>query len=366
MATLPTVQSKQKELEAILLKIVEDNLPQAGAFSKIGQVLIETCVTQLETAISGFRDEFVVKASTKLSGSKTSPLILPQGTRYSYQSETCVLFVIEQKPTVRTLSFEYSDNYRLALPYLIFVPVFQVVNNKYHFAGLGLACRTEPLEDMSDMLYHINLPNVSRVNDTQRDKMGKPNGDVDSFAGLSVCNGNVGNKGYSPKRMKLNMMAEDTIDHFWRSEFTEELVDYRDYMRGKEPENYDTYALWQERSIVDPLFTLKSNYCPAVKLNKFIKIILESYDASAIDLNDIANTEITRIHDESWQTLIKSARDNYRVITKSVVDNLDGMLKKFATELSKGLTVITQDTIRRTVQLAISQALQAAVKQERS
>lgn len=362
MARLAMRQDPVKDLEKILSQVVSDNLPQREAFEKISALLVSSCVDTFEEALKNYRTCFVEAIGSFSAAHDSANVLLPEGTRFFRQTDESAVFVIEHKPCVRNLIFKasainagrlYKPRFRLALPYLIFIPVFKF--NPLRFSCMCVAYRTASLTSMDDMLYHPNLPNLGRPLPGGKDK---PEGDVRSFAEMVMC------QGYD-----LDLSGEDSLqgkiqqlmDHFWNSAYSAELTTMWDKMQDRCPQFFKDLNTWEEHSAADPTFVLRIPWVPAIRLNRLVHLIFEHHDTNSSRVGALTTEHISDIYTSSWQIVQGKIKEGQHAFAATFLQKLDEILKTFAANLAKGMMVITNDTIRRTVQLAIAKALKDAV-----
>jgi hypothetical protein len=382
MAKLGMGGSKPKDLEKELLRVVKDNQPHEDVFRKISAALMSPCVEIFEQAISQYRDNFVAQVTSIVQGDQTADdILLPEGTRFYRRSDTAALFVIEHKPCVRTLIFTESEevnprvngfkqSYRLSLPYLIFVPVFRYYTDTNHhadkpfFSAMCVAYRNEPLTSLNDMLYHPNLPNLGRPNHTDARERDNPNGDVKTFQEMIMCQGRATMSHYGNafelEPTNLNDMIAKLMAHFWNSNYTGELSAMWTKMKHRD-KRFESLATWEKHSKEDPLFVLKVNWVPAIRLSSLIQKTMEHHDANTSALTERTSSYVGKIHDATWQKLLGNIKSGQKDLAAVFAQRLDDILKRFAANLARSMTVINNDTVRRTVQLAIAQALKESV-----
>jgi len=174
-------------------------------------------------------------------------IIFPDNTKYYKKIGAYDIFIIEEKPSMRLLTFQKSllhgcrlPNERktpwdgniqcyVSLPYVVFAFVFFERSSLSEY--FTVFYRTEPLRSMDDYLCESNLPNVSN---------GK------------VC---LGDFSLSPSST-LASKVEFLIQHFWSSSFNEDIRTQYYKMTKIEPK-LTTLAEWIKNSADDPAFVLK-------------------------------------------------------------------------------------------------------------
>lgn len=176
--------------------------------------------------------------------------MLPAGCRLCREHGGKTIFVIEQAPQVRNLTWkkveekkvEESENsqngskWRLAFPYVVFVIIFSgeaISETKIFYSRM-------PLSDESSPLLRVNVANV---HDDSK-----------------ICTGSVRVEGKT-----LAQKAESFVSKFWQSEFNSDLIGGYKMAAGKFPQ-VASLAKWQEETKNNPLFPLAIEWVPAGKL----------------------------------------------------------------------------------------------------
>jgi hypothetical protein len=192
-----------------------------------------------------------------------SPIIFPEGTRLAYTKGHRTVLVIEQKPQVRTVTFDgelLSENtakksvavvdsgyrYTLAFPYVYFVMVFDSGKYRYH----ELYFRNKALTSVREHVHLAPIPNVFR----DREGHDRP-----------MCMG----KGFADmvrEETTITRQCEVVISDFWQSTFSEDLGTGHPEKVDKRISNP---AKWQENTQKDPLFAISINW-PKGKTVKWV------------------------------------------------------------------------------------------------
>jgi hypothetical protein len=180
--------------------------------------------------------------------------ILPLGTRFHVRKGDYDFFVIEQAPSVRTISvssnFLRIDNqkqFSLAFPYVVFLLVFERGRLQSQYTSY----RNRPLESLGDRLC---LPNLSNMD------------------GLGVCTGFGGHRVDG-----LAARVSEVISHFWASEFNNDLkANFDSYSRREE--TLKNFATWEKNSKKNPLFVLDIDWRPKCSLRELLMESLDQID----------------------------------------------------------------------------------------
>jgi hypothetical protein len=173
--------------------------------------------------------------------------VLPENCRFVQHTDTCSIYVIEQKPQVRTLYFsndiaahveiprmisnkKEGDRYKVALPYVVFL----VRLTGGRFEVMKVFYRTRPLTHLEDELFHTNLPNVH------------PNEN-------SVCVGY--DVAFFNSCDPPTKQVSDVIKHFWGSMFNTDLSESY-FAMAKNDYRLANLQTWVQSSASDPMFVL--------------------------------------------------------------------------------------------------------------
>jgi hypothetical protein len=358
---------KKASVEKEINKVISEGLPKEEAFARLSRSIMEDCIYHLKDAIVKFRENFVLSIGNKVQAVQADLCLLPEGTRFFTQTNSCIIFVIEQKPGVRTLFFEKGainlenrETFRLSLPYIIFIPIFSRHQDKSPYLSGVITCyRNNPLTSLDDMLFHPNLPNMG-----QGDRIEiLPEGNITDWTQMIMCQGHTEKfQIFWPKSGDVTTMVNEIIGHFWDSKFGDHLDSYYFEMAERDPGHFKDLSTWERSSIGNPFFVLQSQWVPAVRLSKLLSMIVDYHDNTTNPLISQINSYISQVHDQVWQKVISSTKEKQKEIANIVTRHLDIILRKFSQQLGQNLAVIPNDTIRRTVQLAIAKALTEATE----
>ena len=293
--------------------------------------------------------------------------ILPENTRLISRKgdQTCV--VIEYTPRIHTLFFKYSPinegvdyktAYKLALPYMIMVPIFvKTDRDQYRLRGMCTGVRTAPLTKPDDWIHYSNLPNLCRPND--------PSVPITTWVELQTCLGKRDDrKPFLLYGSSIRLMTDELMRHFWSSAYTNELVITWYYINQREPRMKDLHV-WEKSSQRDPLFPLQVKWPKAVTVRKLLNMIFadkEHQDHHTPDPIRAAVREyVSKVHHDVWNGLLKIAPGLNCNLSGQFKKKWEEFLYRFTKQLTQGMQVITSDTIRRTVTIAIKEAIRGAV-----
>lgn len=225
------------------------------------------------TTIDELASESVIHEKTTLTSSfleklshgfnlNSSPFILPKNCRFVKQYNDEVesqrfLFVLEDKPTTRTLrvnlsmessverlktegkleEFGYKDfvlkpigvpyTFRVSFPYIVHVLVLTLTPSLDPTISHSLFYRLSPLKSTFDYLLKSNLPNIDEAQ--------------------KVCPGS-----YHIKSTSIPDMIDEYFDHFWSSVFNKDLPS--NYLAYQNTEFVSDFLQWQYYSVKDSQF----------------------------------------------------------------------------------------------------------------
>lgn len=202
--------------------------------------------------------------------SKETPYIFPDGAKVAYTKGQRSVIIIEQKPQVRTVSFneelvksrnvaklsvgrtESGYRYTLAFPYVYFVLVFD--KGKYTFHELYF--RNKPLTSVREHIYLAPLPNVFRG----EDRINK-----------AMCMGHNFRKEVN-EELTIARQVDLVIAEFWQKTFNADLGTGGHENVDKRIKNF---AIWQKNTEEDPLFVLGVNWPKGKTLKGVVEKLLD-------------------------------------------------------------------------------------------
>lgn len=198
-------------------------------------------------------------------------IIFPENCRFFYKKGQSFLVVIEQKPHVRSLSFDKeilgkfkntskvrsrkdrTELIQLSLPYIVFVFHFKNLSKNsssafFEIQGFYSGWRKKSLSSFEDELYHPLLPNI--------------------HTNLNIC---MGHK-WSLKGDNISNLVNKALTDYWSSVFNDDLSDF-----WWEKRNYDnrftTAYSWAEETKSNSDFILSANFGkPYKKLENLVNL----------------------------------------------------------------------------------------------
>ncbi len=217
-------------IDDVLTKVVHESIKKYQQKLNVG---VEDSVSDLLEAFKQKITESIFDAASTWKIANKEPVMFPRGCRYAYARGTSTIFVVEQDPGVRTLSFDFSygvrnaERHALAMPYVVFLA--HLKNN--WLVGLYCGWRTAPLQTLSDLISCPLLPNIHE--------------------NLAVC--------MALDLRYENQTVENAISDFWNSTFNN---DVSDRWQAKSAVSLDltTPESWVEKSEENPLFMLELDF----------------------------------------------------------------------------------------------------------
>lgn len=260
----------QKALDVLSVRLSENDralsqdiltrafIPILNRFQQKVNVGIQDSVTDILTAFRNrLQDEVFGVAQSYEASQKQQKLLLPMNCRFARTKGESDIFVIEQTPMRRTLTFKLDQNVlrtNLQLPYCLFLFHFK----KGRLAEVYHYWRTQPLTSLNDKLHHPLLPNIHKSH--------------------SICFGNVVTSGDT-----VSEVIETTISGFWGSAFNNDLPQH--FHRIKDVPKLSTLENWSQRSSDPFLFGEIDLPTDHTTLDKAIDTCLQyqpDFDAQAL------------------------------------------------------------------------------------
>jgi hypothetical protein len=242
-------------------------------FNRVSQEFVGNLTDEADTVIRELNIDLCEKIWDSFQGykelSKESPYIFPDGTKIAYTKGNRTVVVIEQKPQVRTVTFdgelltrsqsqqaqsvtESGYRYTLSFPYVYFVIVF----DKSKYTCHEMYFRNKPLSSVREHIYLAPLPNVFRNTES---------------TSRAVCMGGDF-KNAVKEELTIARQCEMVIADFWLRAFNNDLGD-------GEPENVDrrirNYAVWQQNTASDPMFILSVNWTKGKTIKGVVEAMLD-------------------------------------------------------------------------------------------
>jgi hypothetical protein len=156
----------------------------------------------------------------------SGPFALPSSCKFIFKKENVTVFIIEQSPQVRTISY-LGTRFQIALPYVIFVATVR----QSDFLWLQVFFRTSPLQYEADELLCPALPNVR--------------------ADYTICFPEPKNRNATP-----GQVAEEAIQNYWGSNFNKDLQAFFNSAASQFVQ-LRSFEEWQNQSKADSQFVLK-------------------------------------------------------------------------------------------------------------
>ncbi len=372
-------QKTRIDLQNVLRGIARKGLSKRRDFKEVSGPVLAFCQDAIQEAVRNFKTPFLAQASgTPLS---KAPSIMPDGVKFFQNNGDTLQFLIEQKPTVRTLKFatelsrgctefahvKHYNNYRLALPYVVFLIKLGRLSNGFALMDSYVYYRNESINSLDDILYFPNFPNVNWPSNMlhlrHMDIFISDRGDFPEIPSsplsrtgteTRICRGVEFSGSVFNEISNTSAVCQNAIAHFWSSSFNTDYLAYyhcysRRYREIRSPE------FWKLSTEVNPLFPLDLKWVPCVKISD---IFADQNQSSNADISQ----HVTSVFDEAWRTVQNEFMSSTEPLDKIFVGEMDKVLQSFSVHLVRNLSVIRDDTVRRTVQLAVSQALSEAVK----
>lgn len=180
----------------------------------------------------------------------SGPAALPYGCKFVFKRKDASVYVIEQIPQVRTISY-LGKKFRISLPYVIFVATIR--NNT--FMWLQVLFRTSALHNEADELMCPALPNIY-------DGAGKR---------FMICFPVPQNRNAGPAQI-----ADEAVQNYWGSNFNKDLSAFFNAASSQFPQ-VRSFEEWQLHTGTNPSF--------AVKL---------AWQSAGIDVSRLANDMLNR------------------------------------------------------------------------
>jgi hypothetical protein len=275
--------------------------------------------TNIETLLLEFRDHVVhrswLAAQKWCRWDKDKFVLFPDYTRIYYRKGTREVLVQEYPPQVRVMSFkerlakckdgteamkfqedEPTRTYSLALPYLIFIFVFE----EGLFSAVYVGFSDRPLKDCHEPMFRPYLPNIDST--------------------LKLCLGKE-LKHNKLIRGNVSQQAAYILSHFWQTTYCDEWSQHywmnKSHFMECDP-RMATLEAWQEASIDNSLFVIEDvKWLPHAE-RKVGDIIMRIFENEPTDVK-FGN----EIYDAIYQMFQETIR-------KTVVDQLESVESKFS------------------------------------
>lgn len=227
-------------VEGVLTRVIRDTLHTYQQKINVG----------IQDSVGDLLDTFKQKVAQQIFDTantwkvvKREPVLFPRGCRFCSTKGESTIFVIEEDPQVRALSFaggmmgssrpSYLGNpeyISLALPYVLFIVHFR----DGRFVGLYSGWRTHALVSLNDLMARPLLPNIH-----------------DNF---NVCMG----RSFTPSGQSMAEQSLNALNHFWNSTFNNDISDawWSKFRLGN---RLMTGRRWADESALDATFILQMN-----------------------------------------------------------------------------------------------------------
>ena len=227
----------------VLTAVVHESIKNYQQRLNVG---IEDSVSDLLEVFRHKITESVFNTAATWQIANKEPIVFPRGCRYAYTRGSSTIFVVEQDPGVRTLSFNVgydygqpSERFALAMPYVVFIVHFKDVTvgpvpvRPDKFKGLYCGWRCAPLRTLNDQISRPILPNIHE--------------------NLNVCMSNrMDSHGFASS-------TEEAISGFWNSTFNRDVSD-RWNERATVSEKLSGVDTWVSETEINPLFMLDLDF----------------------------------------------------------------------------------------------------------
>lgn len=307
--TVPRVKAATTDVAKDLVSLIEDSI--------LTNIQVEAPKPALDAMLK-LRKYFDQKLSNWNHHKKsTMAQVQPEGTRFVRVGDTHTAFVIEQKPTLRTLNFDDRLLSRLeawnseskaggdyvkrqvSLPYVIFVVVMQNEGATYQSGNLRTYFRNKPLVALQDDLCSSILPNMS----------------------TNVCMG----PGWGSSYGSPCQVVEEMLSHYWGAGFTMDYLTAWNWMAA-EDKRFLNARTWSEATEADPDFAINVKWQRHMSLQQ---ALVESVPALAdstshCDVEFIAHT--IKAFEEEISKLIKSAGKISPILLQKIIAKAEAKL----------------------------------------
>ena len=262
---------------------------------------------------------------------------LPEGTKFFFTSSRRQAVIIEQKPQIRSLYFEKgfaggSGRYHLALPYVIFLIIF----DDLAFHSLYVYYATKPMTSLDSEVFRINLPNIWGEN--------------------RVCTGSL-----SFKSRTLAGRVEEVVAHYWQSKFNNDLAATYSEMAHRGGA-FSNLASWQAASQKDPLFVLRVNWlaCNSYTPNQIVANCMQGGIASRISNFDNLISQALQTEGVNIGAIAKKCCDNI-YIDQRYPNKAISALKQQLVMITQNICQAFSEVLSNSLEAPDEQALVAAV-----
>jgi len=281
--------------------------PMVNATMKRGaRKLLEKCTDMVDRLLRDYKSRLLDELGNPFMTEDGKAVVFPEGTKFfsHYQGNTVV--VVEEKPRIRTVLFDgfqaqesYDrDSFQLAFPYFIYIMSFARNSGKYHFAGLQVGYRNDPLTSNEDEIFTCNLPNITD---------------------MSVC------LNWGRDDSNIAKLCEQCITNFWSSHFNNDGTENWCAM-AKKDKRLTSPEAWERASLADPLFVLQVNWHRSHQILR--QVVVEETQPDDNEVNEFLQRLISQTFarcveslplSEVEKTLSTALRDTVAIAVKEAV-----------------------------------------------
>lgn len=321
-------ENKDKISQDILSRLVIDTLKRFQ--EKVNTGAEDSVADLLDTFKKKVLNEVFDLSQNWLVSTKRERILFPQNCRFLYTVGCSTIAVIEEAPSIRTLTLDnalladertgatrVTSRHALALPYTVFLLHF--INDHYtgsgynRLANLYVTWRNAPLQTLDDALYTPVLPNLHQ--------------------GCSACMGN----NFFPEGENIAQIVNHTISAYWTSSFNTDLSQFW-WDKGEVDPRFNTVRSWKEATEDNPLFVLEPSYrlaFPSVEdlLNQCVQA-QDEVDETTV-LRERLSQSVERCTEQMFEKIMRYYRRTKfeRYYPKDITQNLGDSISTISDEL---------------------------------
>lgn len=230
-------------------------------------------------AIKQVSNEFSETLYKEAMVNKSDDSIYPSGTRFVYENDSFVVYVIEQPPAIRTIEFvnyermyQLTSKYQLAFPYVQFYVLFQKIGKKFVYINTAITHTKTSISRLDDLVYVPSLPNIGSI-EPPPEKLFVNRNNIKNWKQLTIC------MSYSDCHDRVNQV-NNIVNEFWFSTFSSDLDCFYRSLKWRYPKYFGSMQCWEKQSLKNPLFVMEINYPPALKLLDLLRSYEQEYGSS--------------------------------------------------------------------------------------